>query len=256
MSQEQRVVKIYGLRRTGTNYFFRLIRDNYECHVLKDKESGWKHGTLTHDEEFPEADVVIITRNPQSWLPSIHRLEKAEKRAKEEGAFAEWAAGDWKRQGDGSTPKRREGYIGHAPLINTWNRQMGYWLYKGERIVLYEELLEEPALVCSKLAMEMDWERTDGEFSIPEEYVGPYKRGSGRADILQRQRSHAYLEKWDEASRKALELTIDNEVLAAAGYGREFGWSQPAIVDPDPYDGEVYETRRQRNLHVRGRKPE
>lgn len=103
------LVKIYGERNTGTNYIDRLIRMNLEAHLLDGvapgyiqtvqrilpgkqfvrdkyfeltygKNLGWKHTTVKPEPELRRYDIVkegvcfvTVTKNPYSWLLSLHR---------------------------------------------------------------------------------------------------------------------------------------------------------------------------------------
>lgn len=214
-------VRIYGMRRTGTNYLADLLERNYRCEVLGDKEGGWKHGTHRHEREYPEAHVAVCVRNPLSWLPSLHRIAVDEKHADSDMPFHEWAAGDWMRQGDQDSPLRWEGHRGWAPRVHDWNKTYGYWLWRGVPIVRYEELLEEPEQTCEKLVDGWGLKRTTDSFDIPQRYVGPYKRNDGREGVLQRHRQATYMDLWDEASLEALERTADPLVLEELGYSLE-----------------------------------
>ena len=75
-------IQLYGLFRTGSCYFAKLLEDNFHAKVHHEgdenhlNENGfcinWKHGPYvghTLKEEFP---MVIITKDPYAWLVSCY----------------------------------------------------------------------------------------------------------------------------------------------------------------------------------------
>jgi hypothetical protein len=102
-------VKIYGERNTGTNYIDKLIRINLDAHMLTGvaprhiqllqrvlpgrqfirdryfeltygRNLGWKHTKVKSESELRQYKIleeevyfVTVTKNPYSWLLSMHR---------------------------------------------------------------------------------------------------------------------------------------------------------------------------------------
>lgn len=78
-------LQLYGLFRTGTNYITHLIEDNFFAKIYKHGEKGlnykgfctnWKHGPYVGNllkEEYP---MIIVTKNPYSWLTSCYKYWK------------------------------------------------------------------------------------------------------------------------------------------------------------------------------------
>lgn len=105
----KKLVKVYGERNTGTNYIDKLIRMNLEAillngvaprhiqilqrilpgkQIVRDryfeltygKNLGWKHTRVKSESELRQYDIlkkgvcfVTVTKNPYSWLLSLHR---------------------------------------------------------------------------------------------------------------------------------------------------------------------------------------
>ncbi len=66
-------IKIFGLQRTGTNYVTDLINRNFKNTKVLVNIGGWKHGTYqTPPIVGRELDVVIVVKNPYSWLRSMY----------------------------------------------------------------------------------------------------------------------------------------------------------------------------------------
>ena len=71
-------LKIYGLKRTGTNFFKRLIEANYEV-CIDENSLGWKHGPYIQHliSSNKKLHSVILIKHPLAWLDSIHRHLKS-----------------------------------------------------------------------------------------------------------------------------------------------------------------------------------
>jgi len=67
-------IKIHGLQRSGTNFIAKLIDDNFiQCKSLINA-GGWKHGPYCAPWTLgQEVHVVVIVKNPYSWLTSMYR---------------------------------------------------------------------------------------------------------------------------------------------------------------------------------------
>lgn len=63
-------IKIYGLQRSGTNYLTYLVNENFEDVEVLVNKNGWKHGTYVVPEK--EQHVLVIVKNPYSWLLSLY----------------------------------------------------------------------------------------------------------------------------------------------------------------------------------------
>lgn len=79
-------IQLYGLFRTGTNYVAKLLESNFLVkiyhegneHGLNDKGfcTNWKHGPYVGHLLKEEHPMVIVTKNPYSWLVSCYKYWK------------------------------------------------------------------------------------------------------------------------------------------------------------------------------------
>jgi len=79
-------VQLHGLFRTGTNYVANLLEKNYEVEIHKEGNShglndrgfctNWKHGPYVGHLLKEEHPMVIVTKNPYSWLVSCYKYWK------------------------------------------------------------------------------------------------------------------------------------------------------------------------------------
>jgi hypothetical protein len=66
-------IKIHGLQRSGTNYLSYLINENFENTKVLVNLGGWKHGHYMAPWSVgKEVHVVVIVKNPYSWLTSVY----------------------------------------------------------------------------------------------------------------------------------------------------------------------------------------
>lgn len=71
-------IKIYGLKRTGTNYIKALIEKNFDA-TIDDNKGGWKHGPYIKNElQYKETDVIVMIKDPVAWLDSLRRYLKSQ----------------------------------------------------------------------------------------------------------------------------------------------------------------------------------
>ncbi len=83
--------QVFGERRTGTNYVAQLIDDNLA--VDQTTKYGWKHGYPTMPCIARSALLVIVVRDPLSWLSSLHNRPFA--KSHEGLAFGEFLRTQW-----------------------------------------------------------------------------------------------------------------------------------------------------------------
>jgi len=67
-------IKIHGLQRSGTNYLSHLINENLENAKVLVNLGGWKHGHYMAPWAIGrEIHVLVIAKNPYSWLVSVYK---------------------------------------------------------------------------------------------------------------------------------------------------------------------------------------
>ncbi len=64
--------KIYGCRNSGTNYLWHLVERNFDIHYVGNGAGKHKHSLPRYFHD-PESLVLMITKNPYSWLLSRKR---------------------------------------------------------------------------------------------------------------------------------------------------------------------------------------
>lgn len=66
-------LKIHGVRRTGTNYFKRLMDKNFKNIYFLESE-GWKHG-IANDNEKIDGHIILV-KNIYAWINSIRKHKR------------------------------------------------------------------------------------------------------------------------------------------------------------------------------------
>lgn len=229
---DEPTIMIYGMRRTGTNITSKVLASNYVCSVPRGprrrRRTSWKHGARVHDDALPNAITIAMVRDPLSWLPSFFRLEKKQKRVCPEMTFIEWSKGHWmqsrtkRRRWSWSTsdpePQRHEGCRVYCPAAFDWSRTYGYWSWRSDRIIHYEDIVLDPGRTLDEVAEAFGVQRLDDTFRHPEDYVGPVPRDGGRQGCVERLKHKTYLRHWSEEGLNALRRTVDPVVLEKMGY--------------------------------------
>jgi hypothetical protein len=73
-------IKLFGLQRTGTNYFYWLINKNLNNVKIFQNEYGWKHGlpnTFTIENNILKEDIIYVfcVRNIISWIYGFRKYK-------------------------------------------------------------------------------------------------------------------------------------------------------------------------------------
>lgn len=178
------MLKIYGERNTGTNYLARLVALNLEVEQLSGvvphyvmwlrkqlpgndlvrdlyylasfrKNLGWKH-CLVDAERLRQCRVekrgvrfVTLTKNPYSWLLSLHR-RPYNKRGMKRVDFLEFLQRPWLTVGRENAP------ASYPTPMDLWNDKSAANLRLKDRLpavsLRYEDLLDDPRQVVSTIA--------------------------------------------------------------------------------------------------------
>ena len=188
------VLKLYGERNTGTNYLERLAVLNLEARVLPgsappwlrrllgqgekwrdvyfrltwSRNLGWKHAVAPPSEALEAREgsagrlaVMTLTKNPYSWLLSLHR--RPYHRQGTEPTFEAFLEAPWQ-------PVGRERYAGvFAHPVALWNvKNASYLALAGGETpcanLKYEDLLADPEATVRKAAAACDLAVHDGPF--------------------------------------------------------------------------------------------
>ncbi len=132
-------LKMFGLKRTGTNWLLQLLGMNYHLTWFIN-DGGWKHGPYRVWELLGRhMDSVVLVKDLYAWLVSMHRYR-----------------GLWGKENFGE-------FVQDGQFIDLWNLQNRDWLERSAKIpepfkmviVRYEDLLADPAKECGRIAKEI-----------------------------------------------------------------------------------------------------
>lgn len=156
-------VKVFGLKRSGTNLVEFLLERNYVNVTLsRNAESGWKHTfnrvQWLYGSQLPS---VFVVKDVFAWLVSVWKWEN--KTAKQ-------SVYGYNEAGKGALFTDFV-HRGHQPEL--WATMNDHWLHTCNALVKYEDLLKEPEKAVENVA---DWlacdsgqrlEKKDEPFIVP-----------------------------------------------------------------------------------------
>ncbi len=194
-------LKIFGLRRTGTNYLSKLLKDNYKVKMMGGAV-GWKHGPYRVRRFLGrEVNCIVISKNIYSWLTSLHRRYSSWDfyKALEPADFTvmySFAYGNWL-----DIPKKLE--------------------TKKCSFVKYENLIENPSLVCERVSKELGFKRKTKEFINIERIVKPREILGTKDFDKEYYINRKYMTKYNEKLQKHIKTHTDLDVIKALGYSTD-----------------------------------
>lgn len=181
---EQKLIKIYGERNSGTNYLEQLIALNFEASVLRYVPSllvgqflkrefvvdgltwvnrkrwlGWKHGVPPIDaiNAFEgNLSVLTITKNPYTFLLSLHR-NPYHNRSLGSLSFSDFIRSPWK-----PVYRDRWSFRPFANPIDLWNEKnksyfdLRHHVDKDVVSLTYESLLRDFDMVMERMATRLN----------------------------------------------------------------------------------------------------
>ena len=189
-------IKVYGERNTNTNYFSKLIELNLSIKEIPGvipsylkfiqkfspyKESirdiyfslnyksnlGWKHTSVKNFKDLNEYKIVnnnllfvTITKNPYSWLLSLHRKPYHHKKS-QNLSFKKFLQSRWK------TVKRDNTQLYLKSPIDLWNiKNNSYFNLKTSNVlhITSEMLIVNPEDVISDISSKFNINRTSANF--------------------------------------------------------------------------------------------
>ena len=132
--KHRRVVKVHGLLRSGTNYVSALWGENLDVSVLGPEKGGWKHGPI---DESEQATVVVVVKNPYTWLESFYRWELIRRRTEAE-TLTEFASSP-------VSHSQLASVWGSTDPVDTWNKATASWVRAQDSgrvfVVRYEDVI-------------------------------------------------------------------------------------------------------------------
>lgn len=191
------LIKIYGERNSGTIYLSELLRLNLQIQELRgfvpwavhalqlllpgreairdawfartfSRNLGWKHRCAPPSAELAQHKIVsgrvhfvTITKNPYSWLLSMHR-RPYHQYYKTELTFEEFLMAPW-------PTTRRDGTaeVLSGP-VELWNIKNRSYQQLGDRLPVinlrYEDLLEQPEEWLNRIQTQFGLQRRSAEF--------------------------------------------------------------------------------------------
>lgn len=101
--------QVFGERRSGTNYFARLLKDNLGLDMVR--HYGWKHGFPSAPAISSRALIAVVVRDPVDWLVSFYSSPFAVMPPLDNLSFPDFLRAEWESM---ARPRmqgwRRHGY--------------------------------------------------------------------------------------------------------------------------------------------------
>lgn len=241
-------LKIYGERNSGTNYLQQLLARNLRVRQLRGttpdlvdapflgaewvrdlyfrlsfpRNLGWKHTLVPGPEGFrgtvADAGVVFVclTKNPYSWLLSLHRTPHHAKTR--HASLREFLTHPWPTLGRENSPPA------FASPMALWNAKTAAYVRladeRGAVLLGYEELVADPLAVVDRLAREHGLEPRRQPFQNVRRST---RRNAGARDFAY-YRDYYLGERWRERlAPEILEIAnseLDGALMARLGYRR------------------------------------
>jgi hypothetical protein len=243
------LLKIYGERNTGTHYLSELFRLNTDVvelpgvvpknvmrlqKILPGNERvrdiyfrlfyhsnlGWKHTLVKSHEELQRYRIVdenlsfvTLTKNPYSWLLSLHRRPYHQYYA-EDIDFFTFLQTPWQTVG-------RDGIIGTlSNPVALWNIKNAGYLQLSNSLptmnVRFEDLLDDPEQVIDSVCGYFGFSRKGGQFI---NYNQSTKETGKDSDYY---RDYYLNERWkDKLTKKEIEVitaSLDRNIMNRFGY--------------------------------------
>lgn len=208
----RRVVKVHGLLRTGTNYVSALLGENLDVRVLGPEKGGWKHGPI---DETEDVTVVVVVKNPYTWLESFYRWELIRRRT-EAATLTEFATAPL------SHPQLASVW-GATDPIDAWNKATASWV-EAERsgkvlVVRYEDVIVDIGRELNRFTARFPTKRRHRTPVDITSRVGPGWKTVGPVD-----RDHyatIALPRLDSGLVSLLDKRADQELIRTLRYGGE-----------------------------------
>lgn len=241
-------LKVYGERNTGTNYLRDLIGLNLSVQLLRDtmpyswaalqlllpgKEGlpdfyfqrygqenlGWKHCLPPQGETLqgyagctPETGFITLTKNPYSWLLSLHR--RPYHYQGKTGSFDDFIRAPWKTVGREWAPQA------FPNPIALWNAKNRAYIALRDTLpclnLSYEALLDNPAMLLEEIGTHFELPRKSDQFRNKESStkLDRNKHDDYRAYYLEEQ----WRSKLSTEQLAWINAEVDQGLMAAFGY--------------------------------------
>jgi len=194
-------IKIFGLRRTGTNYLSKLLNINYNVKMIGGL-AGWKHGKYRVKETWGrEIDCIVISKNIYSWMSSLQKR------------YNEW---------------NFYKIVESADFIQMYSFAYGDWLNIPEKLevkkclfVKYEDLIINPSLICEKISKQFKLRNKTKNFINIQKVVKPREilgvKNFNKSYYINRE----YMKKYNEELKILIKKHIDLNIVESLGYSKD-----------------------------------
>jgi hypothetical protein len=206
-----RHITLYGLQRTGTNLLKWIMDRNF----LTEVDQNNKHYAFTTKEILTNAQpIIIITKNPYSWLPSLYRWRKTcEKMAIRENeqvqgkSFSEFVLGstDPIHRWNKTNLKYTTDDVGGLPRI----------------IVRYEDLYKDPEKVTRDIAKKLEIPFKGGFFVLPKGKVNSVNKDTKKKFDASYYTDKRYIREYTPNLLQCVYKRLDPKVLEIFGYDKQ-----------------------------------
>jgi hypothetical protein len=173
-------VKIYGLKRTGTNFLTVLLEQNLNVKVMTNKPN-WKHGMVKCKKP-----TIAMVRHPLDWLGAIYRYEKHK------------------------MPFER--FAKQGTMISLWQFACSQYLSKANYIVMYEDAIKDQEKTVCEVADYFELDRR-GDFVSIKNKVAPAEKITNKKHTPTN-----YREWYDDKMLEKIRGIIDSSLLDRFGY--------------------------------------
>jgi hypothetical protein len=225
-------IKLFGLQRTGTNFFRVAMESNFDVTVLMN-DRGWKHGHLSiADIDIP---IVVLVKNPYSWLSSMYRYMSshgAQKNLRPD-SFSDFIRSEFTMNCDisiGSPPNEQKKVsfqiLSKNPVVH-WNSFYWHWRSVGGvdvRQLKYEDLLDDPKNHLSAIANRCGLS-SKGNFGIPDRETRPSQDGWKHklGDKFTKKNYYLkdeFMSEFEESDKQFVEQELNGSLMEEYGYGQ------------------------------------
>ena len=153
---------IFGIQRSGTNYFCTLLDQNFGASLLNPGQGAWKHSIEVPKKWDSSQQTFLIYKNPYTWVESIICRMKVD-----------WFKTQLTYPGDEQHEDDDLMYDGMniENIAKTWKHFHDTWLNQGLYHFRYEMLLMEESRdeILDTIQQQTGWESTssslDGSWS-------------------------------------------------------------------------------------------
>lgn len=190
--------KIYGIQRSGTNWYHLLLEKNYKISLLTTNESGRKHAPYNIKQRLGrDAHALVVVKHPLAWLTSIRRFDYPDSK------------------------------LNNIIMYETkrWNDFYNKFLQlripgKHRVFVKYEDLLVNAQNICDRNMSLVQAPRITQQFYVPRKTMNKNNTESKDAFNVNYYIKKLYLREYTYRDLNKVRKWINKDLLTRLGYGR------------------------------------